>query len=395
MKFIIKISNQLKTIKITNSDLFLVGYFLFIFNQILSQSQFTNIATFESILKASRFGLLFYFFVLVIRKSKYPFNKKGLFWIIFLVVAFSEMILFNGKILLILLILVVFSSYENNINKIIKIHISALFLGLILVFLSSLIGILDPLGVFKQFDNVTGFLFKQSNIRYAFGFINSNIIPITSMYIYIYLLLLKKNNWYLYQDFIVIIINYIIYLYFGSRVCIILTLLAVVLRILVKINNKRALNILFPTSLAMLAFSIVCSLIFPVSSFYSSPIVRVIDNFLTARIFIMRNILYKFPINLFGYGEITIDPTVEYLVMDNGYISLFVTRGWIIGFIFTMLIIMLIINSKRNSEPYLLIFIVIVILANLVDNSILHYITFPIYIILFNQKYKKRKIVYE
>ncbi|CAI3368360.1 hypothetical protein CIRMBP1257_01172 [Enterococcus cecorum] len=395
MKFIIKISNQLKTIKITNSDLFLVGYFLFIFNQILSQSQFTNIATFESILKASRFGLLFYFFVLVIRKSKYPFNKKGLFWIIFLVVAFSEMILFNGKILLILLILVVFSSYENNINKIIKIHISALFLGLILVFLSSLIGILDPLGVFKQFDNVTGFLFKQSNIRYAFGFINSNIIPITSMYIYIYLLLLKKNNWYLYQDFIVIIINYIIYLYCGSRVCIILTLLAVVLRILVKINNKRALNILFPTSLAMLAFSIVCSLIFPVSSFYSSPIVRVIDNFLTARIFIMRNILYKFPINLFGYGEITIDPTVEYLVMDNGYISLFVTRGWIIGFIFTMLIIMLIINSKRNSEPYLLIFIVIVILANLVDNSILHYITFPIYIILFNQKYKKRKIVYE
>lgn len=395
MKFFIKISNQLKTIKITNSNLFLVGYFLFIFNQILSQSQFTNISTFESILKGSRFGLLFYFFVLVIRKSKYPFNKKGLFWILFLVVAFSEMILFNGKILLILLILVVLSSYENNINKIIKVHISALFLGLILVFLSSLIGILDPLGVFKQFDNVTGFLFKQSNIRYAFGFINSNIIPITSMYMYIYLLLLKKNNWYLYQDFIVIIINYIIYLYCGSRVCIILTLLAVILRILVKINNKVALNILFPTSLAMLAFSIVSSLIFPVSSFYSSPIVRVIDNFLTARIFIMRNILYKFPINLFGYGEITFDPTVEYLVMDNGYISLFVTRGWIIGFIFTALIMMLIINSKRNSEPYLLIFIVIVILANLVDNSILHYITFPIYIILFNQKYKKRKVVYE
>ena len=98
----------------------------------------------------------------------------------------------------------------------------------------------------------------------------------------------------------------------------------------------------------------------------------------------MRNVLARFPITLFGYGEVTIDNSVEYLVMDNGYIALFVMRGLIIGLIFMTFLLMMINTSKKSKDPYLLMFIIIMILANIVDNSILHYITFPIYIMSFN-----------
>lgn len=88
-------------------------------------------------------------------------------------------------------------------------------------------------------------------------------------------------------------------------------------------------------------------------------------------------------------------------MLDNGYIALFVKRGIIIGIIFIVFLIMMIWNAKRNSDAYLLLFISIMIIGNIIDNSILHYITFPIYILSFNgllsanvQKYLRGSGIY-
>lgn len=129
--------------------------------------------------------------------------------------------------------------------------------------------------------------------------------------------------------------------------------------------------------------------------------VTVIDRIFTARITIIRNVLSKYPITLWGYGDIVTDNSAEYLVLDNGYIALFVKRGIIIGIIFIVFLIMMIWNAKRNSDAYLLLFISIMIIGNIIDNSILHYITFPIYILSFNgllsanvQKYLRGSGIY-
>ena len=51
-----------------------------------------------------------------------------------------------------------------------------------------------------------------------------------------------------------------------------------------------------------------------------------------------------------------------------------------------MIILFVIIQyTKKSENPYLLILIIIMIVGNFVDNSILHYITFPIYVIFFNR----------
>ena len=183
---------------------------------------------------------------LILKKNIYPNNKKGLFWLIFALLSVTEMIFFNGKLLLIILFVIVISSYKTDLNLFLKSHVLGLICGQIIVILSSLIGILDKLGVYKQFDNVTGFLFKRDNIRYAFGFVNSNIIPITCLYLYLYLLLIKKNNFKLKYDILAILINYIVFLFCGSRVCILLLFLAIVLRWLVKLNKNNFIKIFVP-----------------------------------------------------------------------------------------------------------------------------------------------------
>lgn len=379
-----RISKQLRTLQFNYESLFQIGYFLLIFNQILDQSQFNEMEYLSLLLKLSRWVLIIYFALLIIWKGKYPYNKRGLFWLCFLIIAIIEMLFFNGKLLLIILFVLVIASYKTNVNYLINIHIKALIFGMIIVSFSSWLGILDILGVYKQFDNISGFLFKQSNIRYAFGFINSNIIPITFLYLYLYTVLIKKDNYKWYMDVFAVIVNYLVYLLCGSRVCILLLLFAVILRILIQIDKKRFLSFSAPMAVALLVSCIMFSLILPSSPLYATSFIAIIDNFLTARITIMRNVLAKFPITLFGYGEVSIDNSVEYLVMDNGYIALFVMRGLIIGMIFMTFILIMINISKKKKDPYLMMFIIIMILANIVDNSILHYITFPIYIMSFN-----------
>lgn len=379
-----RISKQLRTLQFNYESLFQIGYFLLIFNQILDQSQFNEMEYLSLLLKLSRWVLIIYFALLIIWKGKYPYNKRGLFWLCFLIIAIIEMLFFNGKLLLIILFVLVIASYKTNVNYLINIHIKALIFGMIIVSFSSWLGILDILGVYKQFDNISGFLFKQSNIRYAFGFINSNIIPITFLYLYLYTVLIKKDNYKWYMDVFAVIVNYLVYLLCGSRVCILLLLFAVILRILIQIDKKRFLSFSAPMAVALLVSCIMFSLILPSSPLYATSFIAIIDKFLTARITIMRNVLAKFPITLFGYGEVSIDNSVEYLVMDNGYIALFVMRGLIIGMIFMTFILIMINISKKKKDPYLMMFIIIMILANIVDNSILHYITFPIYIMSFN-----------
>ena len=171
-----RISKQLRTLKFNYESLFQIGYFLLIFNQVLAQSQFNEMKYPSLILKLFRWLLISCFTVLIMCKGKYPYNRRGLFWLCFAVFAITEMLFFNGKLLLIILFLLVIASYKTNMNSLIKIHIKALISGIIVVCFSSWMGVLDIRGVYKQFDNISGFLFKQSNIRYAFGFINSNII---------------------------------------------------------------------------------------------------------------------------------------------------------------------------------------------------------------------------
>lgn len=385
-----RISKQLRTLRFNYEFLFQVGYFLLIFNQVLAQSQFNEMKYPSLILKLFRWLLMICFTLLIICKRKYPYNKKGLFWLYFTIIAITETLFFNGKLLLIILVFLVIASYKSNMSSLLKIHMKALILGIIVVTFSSLIGVLDIRGVYKQFDNLSGFLLKKSNIRYAVGFINSNIIPITFLYLYLYTILVKKDNYKWYYDFCAIITNYIIFLLCGSRVCILLLFFAVFLRNLIMIDKKRFISIFTPIAVFLLICCLVFSLILPSSSLYTTSLVNIIDKFLTARITIMRNVLARFPIVLFGYGEVTIDNSVEYLVMDNGYIALFVMRGLIIGIIFMIFLFMMIYTSKKSKDPYLLMFIIIMILANVVDNSILHYITFPIYILFFNNM-KARK----
>ena len=118
---------------------FLIGYFLIILNQVLSQSQFNEIEIARYSLKAMRWGLLFFLILITIKHRRYQKEKRTLFWAVFLMVSLIEMIFLRGGILLIILSVVVIGSVKTDMKYIIKTHIAALITGIIFVVSSSFI----------------------------------------------------------------------------------------------------------------------------------------------------------------------------------------------------------------------------------------------------------------
>ena len=367
---------------------FLIGYFLIILNQVLSQSQFNEIEIARYSLKAMRWGLLFFLILITIKHRRYQKEKRTLFWAVFLMVSLIEMIFLRGGILLIILSVVVIGSVKTDMKYIIKTHIAALITGIIFVVSSSFIGILENQVAYKNFDNLTGFLFKNSNLQYNLGFLNSNVAPIICVYITLYVMLLLQKKYRRRYDLYAIVANFILYLICGSRVCIILLFASIIIRNLVVLREYVSIKYFVLVCKVSLIAALLITFFLPISSLYSNQIVRKLDVMLTTRITISRNVLTLFPINLWGYENMQFLTSDLYLTMDNGYLALFVTRGAVIGLLFIISIFMMIDFAQKRKDLYLLLILLIMILDNLIDNSLLNYITFPLYIMTYNGRFE-------
>lgn len=363
-------------------NLFLIGYFLFIINQIFAQSQLNNINFIAESLKVFRWALIFYFIILILVKNKYPQTLNGFAWIFFMLIALIEMLFFDGKLLLLMLIIFVFASYKYNIERIIKMHIKALVLGDIFIVGLSIIGILNIGGTSKSFDNLTGFMFKSNNITYTYGFTASNVVPITFLFVYLFILLIQKGKYNKYYDLLVIFVDFFLYFNFGSRSGLVLVIIAVILRWVISIKEKKFIKLSVPICYAILGISLFFSVCLPTMN--ANKLINKVDVLLTARLTIMRNALRLYPMTLWGYGETYAQNIEDYLVLDNGYISLFIQRGILIGIAFMKIIMKIIKTSKKQMDAYLLLFITVWILGNIIDATFLHYVTFPIYAMIFN-----------
>lgn len=365
-------------------QLYLISFFLLIMNQVLAQSQFNLMSFGGAILKAFRWTLILFFFFVIMYKGKYPQGKKGMFWMLFFIVTIIEMLLFDGRLLLLILSVVVIGSYRFNMVRIVRVHIVSLLTSIIFVVGCSLLGILDVQGVEKAFDNLTGFLFRLNNTRYTLGFTHCNILPIALVFVYLYVVLLKREKYKRYYDLIALAVNFGVYLLCGSRSCIVLIIVAIILRNICNAEPNLFLKMGTPLAICLLLCVLLFTIVLPISDAFNTPIVQKMDHLLTARLTLMRKIMTLYPFKLWGYGELNFDDSVEYIALDNGYITLFVTRGIIIGFIFMTILIALLLRAKKKNNPYELLFLIILILGNLIDNSLLHYVTFPMYIMAFN-----------
>jgi len=368
------------------NQLFLWGYFIFTVNQVFAESQFNEIPGVQVGLKLVRWALIPFFTFIIIMRDRYTLNKRVRLTAVLAIAAITNMLLFHGRILVIILVLIMIASYGCSIEKILKTHISAIVIGYLSVVMAVMAGILKDKASVKTFNNLDMFFLPTAGVRHTMGFLVPNEIPIALLFVYLMLILLMGDCFKKRYHILFLIGNCVVYYFFASRsVCLLVIVVAVTHCFAVR-RKRRFLQLGVLASKGGILCFLIASVVFPAVANLENKYIEKLNILLTARISIMQKALERYPLTIGGYGDtfVSIRNINDYLVLDNGYIYLFVTRGIVLGILVLLVWWCLINIAKKQKNVYLLLAVLMILVENCIDSSFLLYKAFPMYCVFVN-----------
>lgn len=368
------------------NQLFLWGYFSFTVNQVFAESQFNEIPGIQVGLKLVRWALIPFFTFIIIMRDRYTFNKRVRLTAVLAIAAITNMLLFHGRILVVILVLIMIASYGCSVEKILKTHICGIVIGYLSVVAAVMAGILEDRASVKALNNLDMFFLPSAGIRHTMGFLVPNEIPIALLFVYLMLVLLMGDRFKKRYHIPFLIANGIVYYFCASRsVCLLVITVAVAHCFAVR-KKKRFLQLGVLASKGAILLFLITSVVFPAIANLENEYVEKLNILLTARISIMQKALERYPLTVGGYGDtfVSIRDINDYLVLDNGYIYLFVTRGIALGILILLVWWGLINIARKQKNVYLLLAVFIILVENCIDSSFLLYKAFPMYCVFVN-----------
>lgn len=368
------------------NQLFLWGYFSFTVNQVFAESQFNEIPGIQVGLKLVRWALIPFFTFIIIMRDRYTFNKRVRLTAVLAIAAITNMLLFHGRILVVILVLIMIASYGCSVEKILKTHICGIVIGYLSVVAAVMAGILEDRASVKALNNLDMFFLPSAGIRHTMGFLVPNEIPIALLFVYLMLVLLMGDRFKKRYHIPFLFANGIVYYFCASRsVCLLVITVAVVHCFAVR-KKKRFLQLGVLASKGAILLFLITSVVFPAIANLENVYVEKLNILLTARISIMQKALERYPLTVGGYGDtfVSIRDINDYLVLDNGYIYLFVTRGIALGILILLVWWGLINIARKQKNVYLLLAVFIILAENCIDSSFLLYKAFPMYCVFVN-----------
>ena len=311
-------------------------------------------------------------------------------WLYFIFCFFISLYLVIGthEIFFSILLLMIFLSIDIDLKKIIKLSFSILFIATIIVVILSFFNItqnvISPRGIGGDY-----------RVRNSFGFYHSNVLSLNVFYLLCFYVLLKKDkvsNKFLLLFFIVSSFVYYLCLSRNSYLfSIILIGLAYLLKKVTIPNHILKYLEILACNIIFILTSL--SLILTFSLINKSNIITFIDNHLlsgrlTYNLLKIQSTGISFckPLNYSEYIQ-------DLIVVDNGYISTLIRYGLL--FVIFICILNYFGIKKYNKNPYILITVIIIGIANFIDNDLFSYCCYFLWIGVFNRNDNIKRLINE
>lgn len=380
--------------KVKNQDIFIITYVLFIFNQIISESQYTKIGVISSFLFAMRIGLLIVFAFVIAQRQNFMTMQCYLILSLLLLAIILNLIFFDGGLTAIYVFIVAFASKNVSLEKICKATLFTIIISNLFVILSSQIGIIeDDVGTRMISSNVVSLLSGEYT-RHSMGFLVSNQVPITFLILYLIFVIWKKDEIPVWFNIGILVLNFIIFYFFGARTIFLLVMMTIILYyIVIFIDKIICIRIKrMPISPIVFTFIICCLVSFGICFAYDSDssFFYYLDTFFNHRISMAHDALNYYGITLLGLGKIagTYEGELNALMantVDNGYILLVIQRGLIIAIVVVMALSYLIKIAVNKKNLYLLLALVVFAVENMINADLISYRSVILYCFIFNQ----------
>lgn len=378
-------------VKIKRGDLYFILLDIFLFIQVFSESQLNEQFFVGNLLFVSRIIVLALLAVNAIFSLRLYASidvsiKKG-FEYVFFSCCLANAILFDGGQSLLCVVFAVVGAKDKPLKRIFKNTLISLTAAHAIVLFLCMIGLLPDNIDVRWIGNQTGAFFQGEYVRHAFGFLNSNQIPLIYMILLFMYVGIRGKQFTVAETIAAVPINFLIFSYCGSRISFVLVLVFLVCFWIVRIYSskvKSGFNWLV-VGYAAYPLAFLISLIGSYAYRAGNSFWVAFDLVLNSRLSLANKLLAVYPVSLLGYGKFA--GTYSGLgnaTADNGYVLLFLQTGILISVMVLILheyIMHICIKKKCASLVICLIFIAI---ENLINAHMPSYKLIPLYCILVN-----------
>ena len=380
-------------VKIKKGDLYFILLDIFLFVQVFSESQLNEQFFVGNLLFVSRIIVLALLAVNAIFSLRLYASidvsiKKG-FAYVFFSCCLANAILFDGGQSLLCVVFAVVGAKDKPLKRVFKNTLISLTAAHAIVLFLCMIGLLHDNIDVRWIGNQTGAFFQGEYVRHAFGFLNSNQIPLIYMLLLFMYAGIREEQFTVAETIAAVLINSLIFSYCGSRISFVLVLVFLVCFWIARIYSakvKSRFNWLV-VGYAAYPLAFLISLIGSYAYRAGNSFWVAVDLVLNSRLSLANKLLAVYPVSLLGYGKLA--GTYSGLgnaTADNGYVLLYLQTG---VFLSVMILILheymmhICIKKKCISLMICLIFIAI---ENLINAHMPSYKLIPLYCILVNSK---------
>lgn len=360
-----------------------VMLFFYVVVMVIGESNFMQYDFMDSFISCCKLALLFLSTIyLIFLKRNIEIDKD--IWLILLIGINVITMIQNGlEINFILLFMMIMTSSKCSMDSIFKTFLIAFCVGCVIVFLSASFNLIsDEINIRYSTDFLSSLLLHSNRYeRHSFGFQFSNQVPFVVMTIYFVWIAWKQENVKFYQHFIFEVLNIYTFVSCGSRFVFMIIVGTNILYYWAKIRYNRVKNgELTKIELCLIngIFVIGTIISFAFVLFYRW-IPKFLDVFFNFRLTNAFEAVKYYGIHLLGSGfdAGTFSGEIE-VIVDNGYIMLFMQRGIMLGCIVIFFWTYITRMVGKNKNPYILIPILMFAVENFVDYQVMsfHFIPF-------------------
>lgn len=355
---------------------------------ILSESQFNELGGFGTLLKIVKFGIIGLVIILAFVRNKTVKNNFLIISLLSISVLVFNLLFNDGGLSIIPIIMLTWSSRNCSIEKIFRYTFVTVLLTCIIVMVCAAVGIVDD-EVSELVRYSDAGIFAGTYNRHNMGFLMHNQVAIYFFVLYLLYILLRKGNIKWYESVIIIILNFLVLRYFGSRVVFVLITLTCIAYYIERVIERWKKKQSFSKGVVAI-FPVCCIVSFYVSYSYtaSSQFFRMLDKLFSNRLRLAKEALNYYGIGLIGAGKNAATYNSTELIdntVDNGYISFFIQNGIIVGVIVIAIWTYITFLAVKNSNRYLTLGLVMIAIENLINPHLGSYLLIPFFCIVMNK----------
>ena len=383
----------MKKTSLSLNRLFYFLYILYLINGILAESQYSLIQPYSIILTVLRYLDLMALAALGLSRTTKMNKKRLILGIIAFGITIVTMFLYNGGIGLLFIIFILMSGKNSDLSSIFKITIITIIVTYLFVILSSQIGIISDHVESRWIGIYAGSFFSGEYVRHAMGFLVSNQVPVTFLMVYILLIGLTKGHISLWINTAFALLNIFLFYYTGSLTVFIMTFFVIIAFYCIKIREKLGKKTKHKKGKrSVLTYSFIAATLisFTVCLLYTaqSSTLQHLDTLFNHRISMANEAIKHYGINFVGMGKdaATYNGTLDTVTVDNGYISLFIQNGIVVGIIIIAALTHITRLAIYYKNRYILWALVILSALNIINADLISYRAIAWYCILVNPK---------